>query len=275
MRIKDSSEQGIHLTLPTKVKYIGLFLTTFGVLIPIFLYYSNDSQIIISPGFPSGSLIINSSLIFLLSYLISLQIPSIYYFFSLHNTMTAYGHILLAFLNVIVYIGTKSSIFSFSPILICGIYLLTHFKTIAINKSEETIHFQERIFLLFFVRKKIPFSELKEMVLQYKIGLNFLERASDSHQYGIQLYVLERDPGFEEIPLNLEAEKDSLEFFRPHTLRQTLISNPMLIDSSCINIQGRRKEKLNEIIDTIIKLIGFSNIQEIKKDKKTQIIYRR
>ncbi|MHA1132102.1 MAG: hypothetical protein ACTSRC_05725 [Candidatus Helarchaeota archaeon] len=266
--MKQITENRITLVLPYKIRLTGLFLIILGIIIPVLLYFNNGYQTILVTGSLLKSIISNASFFLFLSYLIILEIPSIYYFFSSHNMNTAYGHILLVFLNLTAYIGTTASIFSFAPVLITGIYFITHFKNIRIDNLTETIHFQERILLLFFTHKQIPFSELKEIILEYKVSRN-------SHQYGIQLYILEKDPGFEDVPLNVEAEKDSLEFFRPQTLRKTLLSKPFLLDSSYFNFRGYEMKKFDEVLKNILIMTRFVRRDEIKKGNRTINKYRK
>jgi len=121
-----------------------------GTIIPICLWVINNYQINLPSSSHLQSLIFNLSIICFLGYLIILEVPSIIYFLSIRNTMTGFGHILLLCLNLILYIGVKSSIFAFAVFFIVGLYLLTHFKTLMVNKANKIFHFHERILLLFF-----------------------------------------------------------------------------------------------------------------------------
>ncbi|NVM54582.1 MAG: hypothetical protein HWN66_12835 [Candidatus Helarchaeota archaeon] len=268
MKIKQITERNIKLTLPTKVRYLGLIFTIIGIIIPIYLFILNDNKIYVPIESNLNSLIWSLGLSGLLGYIIGFEVPSIYYFFRIRNSITFYGHILLLVLNIMVYIGTYSLIFAFSPFLITGIYFLTHSKMISLDGIKATLEFHERIFLFFISRNSIPFSEIKEFVLEYAEGLGFLNRGGKPHRYRIQLYLLETDPGFEDEPIAVEDEEDSLEFFRPQTLRKTLISKPILIDSSLINYNNDEMVKLNQLIKEIMRLTEFSYTEETIKNKK-------
>ncbi|MFX1294744.1 MAG: hypothetical protein ACFFD2_07815 [Promethearchaeota archaeon] len=275
MKIKQITDKSIILTLPRKVRYLGLFLILLGVLLLISLYIINNYLIFFSYGSNLQALVLTLSLGYLLGYIFILEIPSIYYFYLIHNSITGYGHILLLILNITAYIATYSSIFSFSPILITGIYFLTHFKTITTDKSKDIFNFQERIFFFFYVKKIIPISEVKELKLEYNLGLKFSSKIGDQHKYYIKFYLFEIDPGFKDIPISVEDEEESLEFFRPQTLRKTLISKPTLIDSSFLNFNNYEMEKFNKIIKEFLRLTELSHTEEIINDKKTIVKFRK
>ncbi len=266
MKIKQLTENRIILTLPMKQRYLGLLMTVLGIFIPVALYIFNGFQINFILNIEFGGLIFYTSLGSLLSLIIIFEIPSILYFLSVHNKITGFGHIVLLIINIIAYIGTYSSIFAFSPILLVGLYLLVHFKTIDFNKDKANISYFERIFLLFVSKSVIPFSEIKEIVLEHKIGLGFLTKGKNPHQYGIKIYLLEKDPGFEDAIIADEEEKDALEFYRPQTLRKTLISKPFLLNSSLINFKGREMVKTNRLLEGLLRLIEFSKSEETVKD---------
>lgn len=269
MRIKQRTENGIILALPMKQRYLGVLFTLLGILIPIVLYFANSFQTTFLLNLEFGRYFFYISLGSLLSLIFVFELPSIVYFFSIHNKITGFGHIILLILNVTVYLGTYSSIFAFSPVLIIGIYLLSHVKTIHFKKDKAHLSYFERIFLIFIAKTVIPFSEIEEIVLEYKIGKNFLRKGKDQHQYRIKLYLTEKDPGFEDEVIADGDEKDTLEFFRPQTLRKKLISKPFLINSSFLNFKGEEMVKNNQLLKKLLKLTEFSKSEEIIKGNIT------
>lgn len=270
MKIIQLTENSITLTLPKKIRYLGLSFIIFGITISIILLIINNYQIapIINPDL--RILILNLSLWGVIIPFLFLEIPHIIYFLNIRNSYTAFGHFLLIILNIIVVFGTFSSIFSFSPVFFTGIYFITHFKTIQIDKTKSTIAFWERIFFLFHTSTTIPFTEIREIVLEYRHSLDSM---GNEHRYRIKLYLLENDPGFEDVPIAAEEEKESPEFFRPHTLRKTLISKPILIDASYFGFHGKDLGKINQVLKVSAQLLEFSFSEEIEKDNLKVIKY--
>ena len=275
MRIKQVTDNSIILILPRKQRYLGLVLTILGISLPIFLYLLNNYQLVFPNGSELESLVFYWSLGYFLGHIFIFGIPWIYYFFSIRNIITGFGHILLLALNITAYLGTFSSIFVFLPILITGIYFLTHFRTLEIEKTQRHFHFHDRIFLLFYFRSKIPFLEINEITFEYKNGLEFVSRGTSPHNYNIKLSFSEKDPGFEDDPIYVEEEKDSLEFYRPQTLRQTLISKPTLIDSSFLNFNNYEMLKFNKLIKELLRITEFTQSEKIVEGKKTIQKYQR
>lgn len=272
MKINQITENSITLTLPKKIRYLGFSLIIIGIMVSIFLLIINNYQIspINNPDF--GILILNLSLWGVTVPFLILEIPSMIYFFGIRNRVTAFGYVLLIILNITVFVATYSSIFSFSPVFVTGIYFITHFKTIQIDKTKAGIEFRERVLFLFHTRSTIPIEEIREIVLEYRYGLDYM---GNQHRYRIKLYLLEKDPGFEDVPIAAEEEKDSPQFFRPHTLRKTLISKPVLIDSSYFGFGGKDMGRINQILKTISQLFEFNFSEEIDKDNLKIIKYRK
>lgn len=275
MKIKQITEDNIILTLPLVQRYLGVLLLICGILIPVSLFFINNNQVFLDSGSNLGTLIFNLSLGSFIGFIFIFQIPNIIYFFAMQNILTGIGHILLFILNTVAFIGTYSSIFSFLPILVSGIYLILHFKSIIVDKSTAVFTFQERILALFYSKKTIPFAEIKEIRLQYRNGLGFLTGKGVQHRYRLRLYFLEIDPGFENVSITGEEEEQSSEFFRPITLRKKLLSQSALIDSSFFNVKSYQMRKLERIIRELLRLTNFSLQEEIKKDHGIIICYRK
>ncbi len=273
MRLREQTTKDIILKLPLKVRLLGIFLIILGILNPIILYFLNNSQILLKIGSTLHFIVFSLSLTCFL-ILIFIQTVYLFYFFRIHNVNTSYGHVVLLILNVISFFGSINSIFLFLPIFITGFYLLTHFKTLQVSKNEEMIHYSERFFVLFYTYKSIPFSEINHIQLEYKTGLKFLSKSKELHKFYIKLFLFEKDPGYENIPINIEEEQDSFEFFRPQTLRQTLILRPFLIDSSYFNFKDHEFMKLDQLINKLLVMMGYTKSEELKIDRKTTIIYK-
>jgi len=262
MRINQSTESSITLNLPKKQRIIGSCLTFIGVLISILLYFLNNKQISLLSNQTLMELIQNLSFWGCLGGVFTFGVLFISYSLFIHNYFTALGHILLLILNSTTFILSYSSIYTFSPLLITGIYLLTHFKAIRCEKADSSIAISERIFLLFHTQIFIPFNEIKQMILQYRVGLGFLKRNKLPHRYQIMLSLFEKDPGFEDLPFGLDTEKESIEFFRPQTLRKTLISKPVLINSNLLNFRDRGMIQMNRFLEEFSRLTGFTLTEE-------------
>ena len=80
---------------------------------------------------------------------------------------------------------------------------------------------------------------------------------------------MEKDPGFEDEVIADGDEKDTLEFFRPQTLRKKLISKPFLINSSFLNFRGDEMVKNTQLVEELLKLTEFSKSEEIIKGNIT------
>ena len=274
MRIIQNTESSITLILPKKQRIVGFCLTIVGVLIPILLYILNDKQISLSYNLALKGFIQSLSFWCFLGGFLTLGVLGICYFFLIRNHFTCLGHILLLILNSSTLIITYSSIYAFSPFLITGIYFLIHFKSIRCEKADSSISISERIFLLFHTQISIPFNEIKELTLEYRVGLGFLKRNKPPHRYRITLYLFEKDPGFEDLPFSSEDEKESVEFFRPQTLRKSLLSKPVLINSSLFNLKDREMVQMTQLIQELSRFIGFFYPEEIVKGKRKLIEYK-
>ncbi len=268
MKIKQITEKRIILILPSKIRYLGLSLIIFGILIFILLSIFNNYQISFVPDSKLRFIISNLSLWTVLGLIFICEIPSIIYFFIIRNNYTGFGHVLLLVINFLVYIGSYSSIFMFSPILVTGIYFITHFKSVNIDSD---FTFRERILLLFATRKTIPLQEIREIILKYHNEFKILGTPETPHTYRLKLFLLEKDPGFEDVPIADADEKDSLNFFRPHTLRKKLFSKPVLIDSSFFNYKNHEMVKFNRLIEALLTITKFSRVEEISKNNEITI----
>ncbi len=275
MEITSDTPEKLVLKIPRKNRYVGLLLMVLGILLSIILMILNNYQIYFTSNEYFKSIIFNSSLSYLLAYIFLIEIPCICYLLSIKNLYTSIGHILLLLINITGYIATSSSILAFSPVFITGFYYFTHFKSIIVDKEKSNFKFQERLFLIFYRSKIIPFSEIEEFTFEYKIKQGFLNKKEIKHQYCLKLYLFERDPGFEDIPLKVEDEVDSPNFFRPHTLRKTLLQHPTLIDSSFFNFKNNELKKFEKIINKLLQFTGFHRVEEIKKDRQTIIKFRK
>ena len=262
MRIIRITESSITLNLPKEQRILGLSLIIVGILVPIFLFFLNDYQISLSNDLALKLFIQNLSFWSFLGGFFAFGILSIYYFLVIRNLFTGLGHILLLILNITAFITTYSSIYAFSPFLITGVYFLTHFKSLICEKTESALIISERIFLIFHRQISIPFNEIKELKLEYRVGSRFLKRTKTPHRYRIALYLFEKDPGFEDLPISLVDEKDSLEYFRPQTLRKTLLSKPFLINSSLFNLKDRDMVQMNRFLEELSRLTGIFFAEE-------------
>ncbi|HUY00440.1 MAG TPA: hypothetical protein VMV49_12840 [Candidatus Deferrimicrobium sp.] len=273
MKIKQVTEKNITLTLPSKQRYLGFIFVILGLLIPLLIYIFNGHQIILVIGSPLATILLKISIASFLGYLF-IQIASIYYFFSIRNNMTAYGQIILLGLNIVGYIALYSTIFLFSSFIITGIYLLTHFKTLNFDKTTSLISYHERIFALFYTSNTIPFSEINEIVVEYKPRLGFRQKKGNLHR--VRLYFLEKDPGIADIPTDDEKEIDTVLLYQPQILRKTLIHKPFLIDSCFFNFKGYEMTRISQLLEQLIPLIGFSwyadNIQNNIIEKKFKAV---
>ncbi|MDD1777451.1 MAG: hypothetical protein LUQ65_04720, partial [Candidatus Helarchaeota archaeon] len=161
MRISQITEGSITLTLPKKQRILGTTLLIIGGIIPIVLYLLNNYQISLFDSLGLKSFIQSFSLGTFLGGFVSLELLGVFYFFVIRNNFTALGHIVLLILNTTFYIATYSSIYTFSPVFLTGLYFLTHFKAIKCEKSDLHFKLSERIFLIFHSQISIPFNEIQ------------------------------------------------------------------------------------------------------------------
>lgn len=274
MRISQITEGSVTLTLPKKQRILGTTLLIIGVIIPIVLYPLNNYQISLSNSLGLKSIIQNFSLGTFLGGFLSLELVGVSYFFIIRNNFTALGHIILLILNTTAYIAAYSSVYIFSPVLLTGFYFLTHFKSIKCEKAAYRFNLSERIFLIFHIQISIPFSEIQKISLAFREHPGGLRRNNLPHQFRITLDLFEKDPGFEDLPITSENENASLEFFRPQTLRKTLISKPVLINSSLINLKDQDLIQIKRLIEEMSRLMDFSLAEEKVLGKKKVMEYK-
>ena len=264
MRIEEITDNKIILMLPKKQRFFGLILLILGFLIPIFLYFWNSFQLIIINDSNAKFLILILGLTTFLIYLLVFQIPSLYYFHSIQNNSSLLGHLLLLVLNIVGYVAGHSSIFLFIPILITGIYLLLHFNSVRISRDSSVIVFHERVIALFVSDISIPFAEVDEIVLESKYKTIFFKK--EPFHFSTRLYLFEKDPGFEDTPITDAEEADSSVFFRPQTLRRTLIQKPHLLLTCFLDFRGAQMKKIKNLLEKLVYLIEFSLVDDIKND---------
>jgi hypothetical protein len=274
MRISQITEGSITLKLPKKTRILGGTLLIIGVIIPIVLYLLNNYQISLSNSLGLKSIIQSFSLGSFLGGFVSLELLGVSYFFIIRNNSTALGHILLLLLNSTAFIATYSSVFTFSPVLITGLYFLTHFKAIQCEKSASRVNLSERIFLIFHTQMSIPFNEIQKFSLEFREHFGFLRKNKFSHQFQMTLALFEKDPGFEDVPITVENEKASPEFFRPQTLRKRLISKPVLINSSLFNLKDQDLIQIKQLVEAMSRLMDFSLTEEKILGKKKVMEYK-
>jgi hypothetical protein len=274
MKISQISESSITLNLPKKQRILGFILLIVGFIIPILLYFLNNYQISLSTSLGLKSLIQSLSFWSFLGGFVILGLLGVYYFLTIRNSFTALGHIMLLIINTIAYIASYSSIYTFSPVLITGLYFLTHFKSITCEKSGLRFKLSERIFFIFHTQISIPFNEIQKFTLDYRGGFRLLKRSKTPHQFRLILHLFEKDPGFGDTPVTLEPEKDSLEFFRPQTLRNTLISNPFLINSSLFNWKDKDLIQMRRLAEQMSRLMDFSLAEEKVLGNKKVMEYK-
>jgi hypothetical protein len=274
MKISQITEGSITLNLPQKQRILGLFLLISGLLVPILFYFLNNYQIFLYNSLGLKSLIQNLSLGSFLGGFVLLGLLIISYFFTIRDNFTALGHIMLLILNTTAFIATYSSIYTFSPVLLTGLYFITHFKVIKCEKAASRFILSERIFLIFHTQISIPFNEIQKFSLGFRECAGFLRRSKPPHQYRMTLDLFEKDPGFEEVPITVENEKASPEFFRPQTLRKTLISKPVLINSSLLNLKDQDLVQMRRLVEAMSRLMDFSLVEEKVLGKRKVMEYK-